>query len=266
MAGDEVTDDSWVDPEAARRALSEGTGRGVRVAVIDSGVEADHPRLAGLTLADSVGIFEENGRTVARDGEGHDVFGHGTAVAGIIHELAPEAEIGSFRTIDARSLSRTALIRAGIHEAIRRGYHILNCSFGCKGLAKFILPHKEWADAAWLGGVHVVAAASNVDESETEWPSHFTGVIGVTLANTEFDTIHHRPGRMIGYAARGENVEVAWMGGGVQTQTGSSFAAPRISAGMARLLSVYPSISPPMMHELLPRIVSPWSDDMSCDW
>ena len=44
-------------------------------------------------------------------------------------------------------------------------------------LAKFILPHKEWADEAWLRGAHVVAACSNNDSRETEWPAHFASVI-----------------------------------------------------------------------------------------
>lgn len=255
-----------VTPDRARKAIRDGTGRGVRIAVIDSGIQADHPRLAGLKLADSVGVAEEAGRIVIREGDGGDVYGHGTAVAGIIHELAPEAEIGSFRAIDARSLSRTALIRAGIREALDRGYHILNCSFGCKGLAKFVLPHKAWADEAWLRGVHVVSACNNADEDEVEWPSHFTSVHSVTLAKTGSDEIFHRPGRMVGYAARGENVEVAWLGGGTQIQSGSSFAAPRVTAVLARLLSVYPHINPPLAHDLLPQVARPWTSDLDTDW
>ena len=70
----------------------------------------------------------------------------------------------------------------------------------------------------------------------------------------------------MGYAARGDDVEVAWLGGALQVKTGSSFAAPRVTATLARLLSVYPSISPPQMHALLPRIVEPWSDDLDFEW
>ncbi|MFT5471483.1 MAG: subtilisin family serine protease [Verrucomicrobiales bacterium] len=251
---------------AALDALRTGTGKGIRVAVIDSGIEADHPRLKTMKLADSVGVVEENGRIAIKEGEGGDVYGHGTAIAGIIHENAPEAEIGSFRTIDARSLSRTALICAGIREAIRRGYQILNCSFGCKGLAKFILPHKEWADEAWLKGVHVVAACNNSDENEIEWPAHFASVLSVSIAKTETAEIFHRPGRMVSFAARGEDVEVAWIGGDEQVKTGSSFAAPLVTAALARVLSVFPDLSPPQAHDLLPKIASSWSSELDCDW
>lgn len=256
----------WITIGAALNALRSGTGEGVRVAVIDSGIEAEHPRLAEMKLTDSIGLVEEGGRILVKDGEGGDVYGHGTAVAGIIHENAPEAEIGSFRTIDARSFSRTALICAGIREAIRRGYHILNCSFGCKGLAKFILPHKAWADEAWLSGIHVVAACNNGDENEVEWPSHFASVLSVTIARSDSDGIFHRPGKMVGFAARGEDVEVAWAGGGTQIKTGSSFAAPRLTAALARLLSVFPEISPAQAHDLLPRLATRWTADLDCSW
>jgi len=257
---------AWPTIDEVREAARSGTGEGVRVAVIDSGIEATHPRLSQLRLRDSVGFEEERGCIRVLEGEGHDIYGHGTAVAGILHEVAPLAEVGSFRVIDAQCSSRTHLICAGVQEALKRGYHVLNCSFGCRGLAKFILPHKEWADEAWLRGSHVVAACSNLDSRETEWPSHFASVIGVDLAETPSDALFYRPDHLVGYAARGENVEVPWLGGGVQFQTGTSFAAPRVAGMIARILSVYPEIRPPMMHAILSHIAEPWHAGLSSDW
>lgn len=256
----------WPGLDEVREAARTGTGEGVRVAVIDSGIEADHPRLSSLRLLDSLGFEEQGGRIHLVEGGGSDSYGHGTAVAGIIHEIAPRAAIGSFRVIDARSASRTHLVCAGVREALFRGYQVINCSFGCRGMAKFILPHKEWADAAWLRGAHVVAACSNVDSSETEWPSHFASVIGVDLAQTDGDEIYFRPDHLVSYAARGENVEVAWAGGGVRRQTGTSFAAPRITGLVARILSVFPDMSPPMMLAALAAIAEPWHPDLSTNW
>ncbi len=257
---------TWPGLEEVRSAVQSGSGAGVKVAVIDSGIESNHPRLDGLKITDSVAFEEQNGRIETLEGEGSDAYGHGTAVADIIHQFAPEAEIGSFRVIDARSLSKTHLICAGVAEAIKRGYQILNCSFGCRGLAKFILPHKEWADEAWLKGVHVVAAASNADSTEAEWPSHFASVVGVDLADTDTDDIFYRPDHLVGFSARGENVEVAWLGGGIQIQTGTSFAAPRVTAMIARILSVYPYIPPSMMYTLLSSVSEPWHAGLSSDW
>lgn len=257
---------AWPTLEEAREAAHSGTGAGVRVAVIDSGIEESHPRLAAMKIRDSVGFEEEGSGVKAIENEGHDTYGHGTAVAGIIHEVAPEAEIGSFRVIDARSVSRTHLICAGVREAMNRGYHVLNCSFGCRGLAKFILPHKEWADEAWLRGAHIVAACSNTDSREAEWPSHFASVIGVDLAETTSDDLFFRHDQLVSFSARGENVEVAWIGGGVQNQTGTSFAAPRVSGVIARILSVYPDIPPAMMHTILSSVSEPWHPGLNSDW
>lgn len=257
---------AWPTLDEVREAARSGTGEGVKVAVIDSGIEPGHPRLAGLKLRDSVGFEEEGGLVRVVEDAGQDTYGHGTAVTDILHQVAPLAEIGSFRVIDARSSSRTHLICAGVREAIARGYQVLNCSFGCRGLAKFILPHKEWADEAWLRGVHVVAACSNIDSHETEWPSHFASVIGVDLAETDSDAVFFRHDHLVSYSARGENVEVAWLGGGVQMQTGTSFAAPRISGTIARILSVYPEVRPATMHDILAAVAEPWHPGLSSDW
>jgi len=257
---------SWPSLEEAKEAARLGTGAGVRVAVIDSGIESDHPRLSGLTIRDSVGFEEDDGLVKMIEAGGRDTYGHGTAVAGIIHEVAPGAELGSFRVIDARSVSRTHLICAGVREAMNRGYQVLNCSFGCRGLAKFILPHKEWADEAWLRGAHIVAACSNSDTFETEWPSHFASVVGVDLADTSTDDLFFRSDRLVSFSAKGENVEVAWIGGGVQVQTGTSFAAPRVSGIIARILSVFPDIPPAMMHTVLSSVSEPWHPGLSSDW
>jgi len=256
----------WPSLDEVREALHEGDGHGVRVAVIDSGVETTHPRLAALKVVETLAFVEAAGGVeVVEDAPG-DPYGHGTAVADIVHRIAPQAEIGSFRVIDGRSLSRTHLICAGVREAIGRGYHVLNCSFGCRGLAKFILPHKEWADEAWLRGVHVVAACSNLDSSETEWPSHFASVVGVDLADTGGDELYHRPDHMVSFSARGENVEVAWSGGGVQVQTGTSYAAPRVAALIARILSRHPGLPPSFMHAALASVSEPWHPGLSADW
>ena len=259
------SDRPWVTPDQAAEAIVTGDGSGVRIAVIDSGVDVDHPRLAGLEVIESIAMVEEHGQIRAVDGEGVDIFGHGTAVAGIIHELAPKAQIGSFRVLDARSLSRTEMICRGVALAIEKGYDILNCSFGCKGRARFILPHKEWSDAAYLAGIHVVAACSNAGAEEPDWPSHFNSVIGVTMANEAAEGVYYLPRTQVPFAARGENVAVPWMNGQMREQTGSSFAAPQVTALLARLLSVFPGLPPALVNDLLPRIVKPWNPRLSVD-
>ena len=119
----------WITPEQAAAAMLKGRGRGVRIAVLDSGIEWAHPDLRNVRKADDLIIGEVNGCLEVQEGRGEDVFGHGTAVAGILHEVAPKAEIGSFRVLDFRNESQSEMICFGARLAIERGYHILNCSF-----------------------------------------------------------------------------------------------------------------------------------------
>ena len=74
--------------DEARRALEKGNGKGVRIAVIDSGVEIDHPALAGLTLLHDLQVVDAGVQIEVKPGEGVDVFGHGTAVASVIRRIA----------------------------------------------------------------------------------------------------------------------------------------------------------------------------------
>ena len=77
----------WISPTQAMQAIEKGDGHGVRIAVLDSGIETSHPYFAGRRLNDDV-VSDENGNLP--QGNGKDIYGHGTAVAGIIWSLAPE--------------------------------------------------------------------------------------------------------------------------------------------------------------------------------
>lgn len=249
--------DLWITPEQARSHVERGTGRGIRVAVLDSGIEVNHPELAGMVLRDDVAVTGDGVSLSIVPGGGRDVFGHGTAVAGIVRSLAPEAEIGSVRVLGEQLKSRTAIIRAGARQAIRLGYHILNCSFGC-GVLDHVLQYKDWIDEAYLHNVHVVAACNNFDSSKPEWPGYFSSVVTVNMAEVERDRLFYQPGSMVEFMARGVNVEVPWMDGQKKAVTGSSFAAAHVSGLLARLLSQAPDLAPMQVKALLRRFALPW--------
>ena len=248
----------WISPREAAEALRSGRGRGIRIAILDSGVEWSHPALAGARRGDDVVLREQHGMLVSCEGRGEDVFGHGTAVAGVIHALAPEAEIGSFRVLDDNNQARSEIICEGARLAMDRGYHILNCSFGAR-LRNQVLMFKDWTDRAYLEQRHVVAACNNEDFRRPEWPGDFTSVITVNMhAEIPEDLLlRHRAGALVEFAALGVSVRLPWKDGEWVTNTGSSFAAPRVSALLGRLLSVFPSLSPWEAKALLLRTAQP---------
>jgi subtilisin len=169
------------------------------------------------------------------------------------------------------------IIREGVRLALERGYHILNCSFGC-GREDHVLLYKDWIDEAYLRGRHIVAACNNQDFMKREWPGHFPSVITVNFSGAASfgeasvlpragstaspsdvarDLLFYRPGNLVEFIAPGQDIVVAWLAGAIKKVTGSSFAAPHVSGLLARLLSGCPTLSPLHTKTLLQKLASP---------
>lgn len=251
----------WISLPQAMDAWHQGDGTGIRVAVIDSGVDSSHPGLAGLELSDDFGIEEDgDGHRILRGG-GTDPCGHGTAVAYLVRRAAPRAAIGSFRVLGSNLTGKGEAVRAAVRLALAKNYHIINCSFGFGGSGfggssrlRFVEVHKEWIDEVYLRNVHLVAACNNHDSRRIEWPAHFATSITVDKAHCGEKEFFFRPGGLVEFAAKGYDARVPWTGHAWRILSGSSFAAPRIAGGIARLLSVHPHLSAPQMKALLRHI------------
>jgi subtilisin family serine protease len=262
---------TWINPAEAKAAIERGTGRGIKIAVIDSGIELSHPALRHLRLIDDI-AFEENEQGLARRvaGGGVDAYGHGTAIASVILRAAPEVELGSFRVLDSKLGCKRAIVQEAALLAIERGYHIISCSFGCAATLETIGYFKSWIDYAYTQGVHVVSACNNNYFRDAEWPGFFPSVITVNMARTLEDDIFLRwdvsekgtVRHLVEFAARGVELQLPWKNHQTAQHSGSSYAAPHVAGRLARLLSIYPQIKPLVAKCLLQEVAEAWTVDI----
>jgi subtilisin len=217
------------------------TGAGVRVAIVDSGVEGDHPYVHGR-LAESLAVEMrgEEARVVPSDAG--DLFGHGTACAGIIVGMAPEVELVSVRVLGPDLRGKGTAFATALEYVIDQPIQVANLSLSSKSDALFPVFH-DLADAAYFRRVLLVSAANNV--AGPSYPSLFSSVVSVA-AHSEPDPwcFFYNPDPPVEFGAWGLDVPVAWRNGGHSIGTGNSFAAPHIAGLAALILSKHPGLAP----------------------
>jgi subtilisin family serine protease len=230
-------------PGITRRwAWGGSTGNGVRVGIIDSGLETDHPALRGRVVQ-SVAFEMVDGepKLIENDSVG-DLFGHGTACGDIILRQAPDVELVSIRVLGQDLRGKGSAFIAGLEWAIEQRLPVCNLSLSSKSEALFPLFH-EVADAAYFHRICLVSAANNVPAPS--YPSLFSSVISVAAhATPDPERIYYNPEPPVEFGAWGVDVPMAWKGGGSITATGNSFAAPHVAGLVARIVAKHPGISP----------------------
>ena len=222
-------------------AFDGGTGRGVTVAIIDSGLEADHPALLGRVV-ESVAVELRDGEPHIVKDTGVDLYGHGTACGGIVLGFAPDVELVSIRVLGADLKGKGAAFLAGLEWAIERGVDVANLSLSSKSEQLFPYFH-EVVDEAYFKGLCLVSAANNV--AGASYPSLFSSVFSVA-AHAEPDPWrwYYNPKPPVEFGAWGVDVPIAWKDGGSTVATGNSFAAPHVAGLVARAVGKHPGLTP----------------------
>jgi subtilisin family serine protease len=217
------------------------TGKGVKVAILDSGVEGSHPVVQGR-LVESVAIeIVDEEATVVPD-EAVDLYGHGTACAGIIVGLAPEVEIYSVRVLGADLKGKGVAFLAGLEYAVEKGVQVMSLSLSSKSERLFPFFH-EIVDQAYFKHVCLVSAVNNAPG--LSYPSTFSSVFSVAAhAIAEPETFFYNPAPPVEWGAWGVDVPIGWKDGATTVATGNSFAAPHIAGLVARILSKHPGLTP----------------------
>lgn len=218
------------------------TGRGMRVAVIDSGLETDHPALLGRVVESvAVEIDDEGEPNIVADELG-DLYGHGTACGGIILGFAPEVELVSVRVLGANLRGSGVAFLAALDWAMEQGIEVVNLSLSSRKEALF--PHfHEIVDEAYFRGMKLVGAANNA--KVLSYPTVFSSVFSVAAhAEPEPWRWYYNPRPPVEFGAWGMDVPIAWKDGSTTVATGNSFAAPHIAGLLARLCAKHPGLSP----------------------
>ncbi len=219
----------------------QATGKGVTVAVIDTGVDSSNPQLSRAMAGP--------GKTYVGGGANKDLEGHGTRVAGIIaarpmhgtgfEGIAPDAKILSFRyTGGENKQGNSKTMAQAIHDASVSGAKIINISSDTADKQDNQVLRDSVAAAVKRGAL-IVAAAGNDGadgKSADTYPASYPGVLAVAASDRNDERAYFsQAGDFVDVAAPGVDMVSTVPKGGQCTADGTSFAAPYV-AGVAALL------------------------------
>lgn len=222
------------------KALSITRGAGVVVAVLDTGVALRHPALLRHLTQGFSAINPAAPPAETPDGTTNVAMGHGTMVAGLIARLAPDAKIMPVRVLNGDGTGTLMTVVQGIHYAVAHGARVLNLSLGSAQPSEAL---KEAIEAATGAGVVVVAAAGNDGAELPHYPAAFEGVLGIaSVEANNRKSPYSNYGEFVSGVAPGSGIRSTFWDGGYATWSGTSFAAPFVSAEAALVLSANPRL------------------------
>jgi subtilisin family serine protease len=235
-------------PAGSWRFESSASRGGVRVGVIDSGWDRriDEPRVErGVAFVEHVGS-----NSPVQSDDDRDRIGHGTSCADIILAGAPRASVVPIRVFGERLETSPPVIVAAIRWAVGQGLRLLNLSLGTLRVDAVVELYRVCDEARQRGTIIVAAGRSG----RRSFPAIFDPVIGVGLANTtDSFEVQYRPGEALECRARGLSQRARGLGGRMVVVNGVSFAAPVVSAAVARLLEEHPSLDLDAVREHLAK-------------
>lgn len=217
-------------------------GAGVKVAVIDTGVDVNHPLLkANLNLADSWDFVDRDSLPAeVSSNASNSKYGHGTAVAGIILQMAPKASIMVMRALKPTGNGATSLVVSAINKAVTNGAKVINLSLGSSSDSVAL---STAISNALAKGVVVVTSSGNEGKEGMLYPANNSkstrfaadsGLISVGSVDAKLmkSSFSNYAVNMI-VNAPGEAVVTAFPDSRLVAATGTSFAAPAVSGAVA---------------------------------
>jgi subtilisin family serine protease len=256
----------WTGQPAANAAgLAEAhaasAGAGAVVAVLDTGVDLTHPALAGRLLPGWDFVDDDGDPNEEPGGSDESSYGHGTAVAGVVALVAPQARILPYRVLDTDGHGTVFVVAAAIQDAIVAGANVINLSLGTaqKTESKLL---KDTIKAARQRGVLIVAAAGNDADDRKNYPAADKDVMSVAaLGNQEAVEPAAQEnladfsdwGGWVDVAAPGQDITSPAPGGRFARWNGTSLATPFVAGQAALILGQNPNIKPNKLVEAITK-------------
>jgi subtilisin len=229
------------------------TGKGVRIAVLDSGRNPAFPKLNEKNgqVFDCTIRAQKLNLAPLPEHENTDRCNHGSVVETCLRNVAPHAHIDHYRILDADCRTESELLCSVLEHVVRNGYHVINLSLGTrneKHLARLVSILKS----AYENDVVLVASASNIGASV--YPAKFPYCLSVVASPAKHPLyLVFTPRSVIEYSAWGVNVPVEGPGDETLWVTGSSYAAAHITGMAARAWQVLGEKATPLDVKMLLR-------------
>jgi subtilisin family serine protease len=264
----------------AGTAWDTAKGAGVTVAVVDSGIDYNHPDIVDNMWSNPLeipgnGIDDDNngliddvrgwdyiGKTNTNpvaDNDPMDVLGHGTHVAGIVAAegnnglgvigVAWQAKVMNVRALDDGGIGLESTLAPAIIYAADEGADVINASWGGPGQSDVIEAAID--HAAGLGAVFVAAAGNDGVDVSTFFPANAQKAIAVDAINNLNQLPLTNTGNKLDLAAPGVDILSLAPGGGYISRDGTSMAAPHVSGVAALILGLHPTFTPEQVRQVL---------------
>lgn len=285
-----------IDAMNLPKAWKLAQGEGVRIAVLDTGVDTRHPALRHRLIAGRDFVDDDDDPS-ERAGRTAGEYGHGTHVAGLIAKAAPQAQLMPLRVLNSKGRGNGWVLAEALLYAVdpdgdpstADGAQIINLSLGSLGRTRLLksiaglascealddpATKDEYDDDGYLedkvrctkgpGAVVVIAAGNDASRKVKEWPGAESAygkiAVGATQRGGKLASFSNR-GSWVDVAAPGDAVTSTMAGGGYATWSGTSMAAPLVAATAALLRERYPKASAEDLVRRITRTARPICDE-----
>ncbi|HXA82466.1 MAG TPA: S8 family serine peptidase [Methylomirabilota bacterium] len=256
------------------------SGKGI-VAVIDTGVDVNHPVLQAVLLPgydftrnqpgasewldvsslpngeldtnsqdqqpgyvqQSTAAVLDQSTAAVLDGPDYTAFGHGTMTSGLVHLVAPKAQILPLKAFSSNGTGYLSNIVSALYYAVQHHANVVNMSFDLTSNSPSLTQAVTYANKA---GVVLVAAAGNESTNAAVYPAALNNYVVGIASTTNYDTrssfSNYGPVDVL-IAAPGENIVSTFPGGTYASASGTSFSSPLVAGTAALMLSARSSLT-----------------------